>query len=160
MGRRAPAYRMGQMTLLELIRMMEDVAAAQPSVETIVENDVFKLNSCPDVRYGVFAFVQGTHSGSVDSDFMSWQFNLFYVDRLTGDRSNLNEVQSVGVQTIDNILRTMDGRGVTVGGYTVVPFSQRFSDECAGVYCAVSLSAPVTNTCEEVLNKNKTIKLI
>lgn len=47
------------MTLLETIRTIERVAAAQPAVKMIVENDVFKLNACPDALYGVFAFVQG-----------------------------------------------------------------------------------------------------
>ena len=43
------------MTLLETIRIMENVARAQPSVRMIVRNNIFRMNDAPDRRYGVFA---------------------------------------------------------------------------------------------------------
>ena len=76
------------MTLLELIKTMEVIASKQPSVKMVVENDIFRLNALADARYGVFAFVQGQHSTSVDSNLVTYAFTLFYVDRLKNDRSN------------------------------------------------------------------------
>ena len=76
------------MTLLELIKAIETVASRQPSVKMVVENDVFRLNSRADARYGVFAFTQGQHTASVESSAISYAFTFFYVDRLTNDRSN------------------------------------------------------------------------
>lgn len=137
------------MTLVEVVKAMEAAAMSQPAVQTIVENDVFKLNSCPDARYGVFAFVQGQHSGSVDSDLMTYQFSLFYVDRLTHDRSNQIEVQSAGVSVLSNILRVLSEAGIVAGDYSFQPFNQRFSDECAGVYCTVGLSVLRDSSCGE-----------
>ena len=43
------------MTLLETIRAMEVIASEQPSVNMVVENDIFRLNSRADARYGVFS---------------------------------------------------------------------------------------------------------
>ena len=43
------------MTLKEAIKVIEVVASQQPSVNMIVENDVFRLNAKADARYGVFA---------------------------------------------------------------------------------------------------------
>lgn len=147
------------MTLLELIKTMEAVASDQPSINMIVENDIFRLNSRADAKYGVFAFVQGQHSSSVDSSVMTYAFNLFYVDRLTNDRSNQIEIQSVGIQVLDNIIRTLDGMGIySDSDYSFQVFNQRFVDECAGVFCNVSLSVPVGSVCGESLDiKNNVI---
>lgn len=138
------------MTLLELIKAMEVVASKQPSVKMVVENDIFRLNALADARYGVFAFVQGQHSTSVDSNLVTYAFTLFYVDRLLNDRSNQIEIQSVGIQTLDNIIRTMDDMGIySETSYSFQVFNQRFVDECAGVFCNVSLSVPAGSLCPE-----------
>lgn len=137
------------MTLAEVIRRIEAVASSQPSVNTIVRSDVFRLNTLPSVRYGVFAWTQGQHSTSIDSDFITFNFSLFYVDRLTEDRRNETEVQSIGISTIDNIIRTLDDEGIEAGSYTFTTFNQRFADDCAGVFTGVSFSVPVSLVCEE-----------
>lgn len=138
------------MTLLETIKTMEVVASHQPSVNMIVENDVFRLNKVADARYGVFAFVQREHSTSIDSNLITYAFSLFYVDRLKNDRSNQIEIQSVGIQTLDNIIRQLDDLGISPeSDYSFQVFNQRFLDECAGVFCNVSLSVPVGLVCPE-----------
>lgn len=138
------------MTLLELIKTLEVVASHQPSIKMVVENDVFRLNNKADARYGVFAFVQGQHSTSIDSSVITYTFTLFYVDRLKNDRSNQIEIQSVGVQTLDNIIRALDDLGIYAENlYTFQVFNQRFTDECAGVFCNVNLSVPVGSLCPE-----------
>lgn len=138
------------MTLKEVIRTMEIIASEQPSINMVVENDIFRLNSASDARYGVFSFVQGQHSTSPDSSFMNYQFSLFYVDRLTNDRSNQIEVQSVGIETLDNIIRRMEDLGIFVeSSYSFQVFNQRFLDECAGVFCNVTFSVPVGSLCPE-----------
>lgn len=147
------------MTLLETIRLIEQIASVQPSVNMIVENDVFKLNNCPDALYGAFAFVQGQHSGSITSDFITYNFSLFYVDRLTADHHNQLEAQSVGVTTLDNILRMLDEAGCEIDSYQFTPFSQRFADECAGVYAQVGISV-LNSPCGEAFSAKDNIKII
>lgn len=137
------------MTLLEVVRLVETIARSQPSVKTIVENDVFKLNEHPEAKYGVFAYVQDQHSASATSDWVSFRFSFFYVDRLLYDKSNQIEIQSVGVETLNNILRRLYDQGVVSGNYTLQPFNQRFSDECAGVYCSVELQTLRGSVCPE-----------
>lgn len=138
------------MTLLELIRTIERVASHQPSIKMVVENDIFRLNNKADARYGVFAFVQGQHSTSADSSYITYAFTLYYVDRLKNDRSNQIEIQSTGIQTLDNIIRHLDELGIyNDSTYTFQVFNQRFMDECAGVFCNVNLSVPVGSLCPE-----------
>lgn len=138
------------MTLFEVIRAAEAAAARQPSVNMVVRNDIFRLNTIQDAKYGVFAWTQGQHQGNLDGSVIIYQFTFFYVDRLTSDKSNEVEVQSVGVETLTNILRSLDDMGVYLNGsYTLQPFNQRFLDECAGVFTNVRLEVPVGSVCTE-----------
>lgn len=139
------------MTLEQTIRIIEQVAMAQPAIKTVVENDIYRLNSLPDVKYGVFAFLQNQHSADIDSDLMTYNFTLFYVDRLTADKGNQINVQSTGVEVLNNIIRTLADRfGIlATGGYSFQPFNQRFTDECAGVYTNVALQVEIDSICEE-----------
>lgn len=138
------------MTLSELIKTIEAVASNQPSIKMVVENDVFRLNSRADARYGVFAFVQQQHTTSIESNVITYAFTLFYVDRLKNDRSNQIEIQSVGIQTLDNIIRRLDEMGIySETSYSFQVFQQRFVDECAGVFCNVYLSVPIASLCPE-----------
>ena len=138
------------MTLLETIKAMEVIASKQPSIKMVVENDIFRLNAKADARYGVFSFVQGEHSSAIDTNVIAYAFTLFYVDRLKNDRSNQIEIQSVGIQTLDNIIRTLDEIGIYAdNAYSFQVFNQKFVDECAGVMCRVSLSVPIGSVCSE-----------
>lgn len=137
------------MTLQDTIKLFEILASHQPSVNMIVENDVFRLNSYADAKYGVFSFVQGQHSGTMDDPLITYNFTFFYVDRLLADSSNQIEVQSVGIQTLQNILRELNERDVFVDDYTFTSFNQRFLDECAGVMCNVSLKVKNGSMCGE-----------
>ena len=136
------------MTLAQLIRLFEGIAKEQPSINMIVQQDVFRINSAPSLKYGVFAWTQGQHSGSING-MQAYSFSLFYVDRLLEDLSNQIEIQSVGCETISNILRMLDENDVEVSNYTIQTFNQRFTDECAGVFCNVTLSVLPTIECAE-----------
>ena len=128
--------------------MVEGVARQQPSINMIVQNDVFRINSAPSLKYGVFAWTQGQHTGKVNG-MTSFSLTLFYVDRLLEDKSNQLEIQSVGCETIGNILRQLEEYDIEVGGYTLQTFNQRFTDECAGVFCNVNLSVLPSAYCGE-----------
>ena len=142
------------MTLLQLIHTIEAIAKNQPTINMIVQNDVFRMNSAPSLKYGVFAWTQGQHSGSVQG-LNTFSFSFFYVDRLTEDLSNQIEIQSVGCTTIGNILRALEENDIEVGSYTMQTFNQRFTDECAGVFCNVTLSVAPSYGCAEVVeNEN------
>lgn len=129
------------MTLLQVIRRLEEVALAQPPVASIVENDAYRLNEMPDARYGVFAFTQGRHSGGATLGLRRYSFTLMYIDRLREDHSNEMEVQSTGDFVLDNILRTL-AEEWDVSDWTIQVFTQRFADDCAGAYAEVTFGVP------------------
>lgn len=135
------------MNLKQVIAAIERVAAGQPAVGTIVRNDVYRLNAHPSVRYGAFAWLQGTHRTSRDASLMEYAFTFFYVDRLTANRGNEVEVQSVGLETLENILRQLEDLGILAGEYTFDTFNERFADDCAGVWCTLTLEVPKDGLC-------------
>lgn len=137
------------MTLSETTRLIEIIASHQPSVNMIVRNDVYRLNAKSDARYGVFAWTQGRHSANVDSSIISYEFTFFYVDRLTENLGNQIEIQSVGISTLDNIIRQLAEHDVYIDSYTFQTFNQRFLDECSGVFASVTLNVPRHSDCSE-----------
>lgn len=140
------------MTLAQLISTIEMVASQQPAVNMIVRNDVFRINSAPSLKYGVFAWTQGQHSGNVATGLTSYSFSLFYVDRLKDDNSNQVEVQSVGCEVLGNILRSLESYDIEVESYTLQTFNQRFTDQCAGVFANVTMTIPALSMCGEQYN--------
>lgn len=141
------------MTLAQVITRMKEIAGKQPAVSLIIDNDIFRLNATPDARYGVFAYTQQTHSGTVDGNFHRFAFTLFYVDRLNEDRSNEIEVQSVGVQVLESIIRTLAEEGIYAGDYTIQTFTQRFLDECAGAFANATFEVLQDTLCVEDYEK-------
>lgn len=137
------------MTLLETIKAIEGVAKAQPSVRMVVPNDIFRLNATPSAQYGVFGWTQGQHYRAEDADVVQYRFNLFYVDRLTHDRSNEAAVQSVGVDTLAAVLAALDDLGLYSSQISFDAFTERFTDECAGMMSSVVIYAPVALLCAE-----------
>lgn len=146
------------MTLVELIQRIEDNARKQPCIASIVRNDVFRINSLPDLKYGVFAWLQGQHSGSVSNGMDRYSFTLFYVDRLKADEGNQIEVQSTGCSVLGNILRLLEEEGIGVEDYTLQPFNQRFTDVCAGVFCNVTFEVTSSWNCGEAYDNNNDVK--
>lgn len=138
------------MTLSGTIRFIERIALMQPSVKMVVPNDIFRLNATPSAEYAVFGWTQGQHSIGVDDSYATYAFTFFYVDRLTEDKGNELEIQSVGITVLDNIIRTVVQAGAQVANdYTFTSFNQRFEDECAGVYCAIAFRVPLDSVCED-----------
>lgn len=134
------------MRLIELTHFLEACAMQQPAVNMIVRDDVRKLNDNPADRYAAFVWTQGQHSGSLDNDFRTYRFTLFYVDRLLHDKSNTTEVQSVAMDVLENIVR-MVADVLEVESWTYDTFTQRFTDECAGAYVSINISAPGAFVC-------------
>ena len=139
-----------EMTLSDTVRLIETCAGGQPAVRSVVRNDIFRLNSLPDAQYAVFGWTQGQHVTNVDGYFRTFRFTFFYIDRLTANRSNEVEIQSVGIQVLENVLRMLADRDfLPEGDVPFTTFNQRFLDDCAGVFCSVALSVPIDFVCAE-----------
>lgn len=146
------------MNLLQTINLIEAIASDQPPVNSIVRNDIYRLDSLPAVEYGVFSWLQGQHRTSIDSSLMFYDFTFFYVDRLTADHDNEIQIQSNGIEVLENILMALSDYGLVAGEHTFRTFNERFSDECAGVFVNVALEVPKEGICAQGFTFDRTIQ--
>lgn len=137
------------MTLLETINLLNWVAKNQPNVNGIVETgDIFDLNKDEyKQKYSAFCVTQNTHN--VGEEFTTYSFTLFYVDRLTLDKSNKLEIQSTAVQFFGNLIKTImqkfENLNWTNGDVTT--FTEKFSAECAGAFMTCNITTPNKSLC-------------
>lgn len=134
------------MTLLEILYKLELAIAGQPNVKTVIHNDVYKLNSIPDVRYGVMAWTQGTHQMDYRTGMATYQLYLYYIDRNNARPNHDTEIISFGTQILNNVILTLSGEDIFIDGATIQPFTERFADDCAGVYATINIQTPIS-TC-------------
>lgn len=125
------------MTLFELINKLKNIAISKPNINYAGDGDVYSLNSLPNIDYSVFFITQNQHS--IYQDTITYNLNLFYIDRISDSEDNTLNIQSDGMLQLTNIINTLVfTEDVDVeGDITFVPFIQRFADQCAGVYCTV-----------------------
>ena len=139
------------MNLYQFVKMMEAVANQQPAISQIITGDVYLLNTLKDVEYSVFSWQHRSHME--ETDFWVYSFQLFYIDRLTQDKSNTLEAQSVALDILSNIIRTIlelgEGEIELTNTPIYQPFTQNFKDETAGAYVTVSFRVPKDCICPE-----------
>ena len=154
------------MTLFDIIRNLQAIAAQEPSVRSVSDGDIYDcLNAAVDIKYSCFHITQDTHTTNGDLDV--WGLNLFYIDRLLDNGENRLSIQSAGITILENVLRNFaDTFGAEyMNNIVYTPFTQRFKDNCAGVFCKISVSTVMDNLCAEggkivlVKNQDKSIDI-
>lgn len=137
------------MTLYETIKTIEDVAKQQPNVNNIIKSgDIFDLNTEEyQQQYSAFCVTQRTHVPQ--ENFITFNFTLYYVDRLTEDKSNKLFVQSTACEILTNIVKYLHQTMyfLEIENSEITTFTQRFTAECAGAFINVSITVPYTNIC-------------
>lgn len=138
------------MTLLETIKLIEYIASQQININTIVETEnIYDLNNNNfQIKYSAFCLQQQRHVSNVEG-FITFNFNAYYVDRLTNDKTNKLHIQSTGINILNNIINTIKERVFVsdVSYSEFITFTERFTAECAGVYCSLAITVPVQSLC-------------
>lgn len=138
------------MTLFDTIYKLKNIALTLPNVRSFVEGNIYEaLNGSPSVEYGVIVVTQGRHTR--EEYFNNFNFNIFYVSRLESDlEDNKLLIQSIGIEVLTNLIkRFCEENDVEFNNLTFDTFSERFSDECAGVYATISLQVEADLICGE-----------
>lgn len=135
------------MTLKEIIDNLKSIALTQPDVRAASDGDVYeKMNGNPSIKYSVFHATQTTHQ--TEDGWDNYGLSLFLIDRLVDDSSNRLEIQSRAKETLNNIILTFcenfDAEHTSI---TFTPFTQKFKDDCAGVWCNVTIGVQADYNC-------------
>lgn len=138
------------MTLWETVMKLKEIGMRQPSVRSTGDGSIYDyLNTKGNNKYCVFFISQTTHRE--DDRFSYYGFNLFFVDRLDNTMENNRlQIQSVGKEVLSNVIRTFsDTYNADYDTIRFTPFTEKFADECSGVFATVELQIPLDYICGE-----------
>lgn len=136
---------MGELTLYEVYKQIEQIMLRQPNIRLVVP-EFTDLNR-EDTLYTAAVIQQREHS--VGDGYVTYRFYLGYVDRLTETKDNSLQIQSEGIQCLQNVINSLNSNGIDVSNGMYIVFNQRFTAECSGVYTDVSINIPVTDCAME-----------
>lgn len=143
------------MTLFETYKAIEAVANRHPNVNSVVD-DFDKLN-VETAKYSAVVIQEDIHSRT--DDWMTYNFILGYVDRMVDWRGDDVEIHSVAVSALNTIIDTLKKSNqfadVTSTNYNI--FTKRFDAMCAGAYCSLALSVPISS-CTEIESFDTLVK--
>ena len=137
------------MTYLQIINLIKDTALAQPNVNSVVR-EFLDLNR-EDAKYSAVVIQDrdGNRDRIVEQDYVTYTWHLGYVDRLTYDESNRDDIISTGINIINNIVNTIRNTWFPELEVSIVDrintFDQRFTAQCAGVYVVLAVNAQVSD---------------
>ena len=138
-----------EMTYLQILNLIKDTALAQPNVNSVVR-EFLDLNR-EDAKYSAVVIQDrdGSRDRIVEQDYVTYTWHLGYVDRLTYDESNRDDIISTGINIINNIVNTIRNTWFPELEVSIVDrintFDQRFTAQCAGVYVVLAVNAQVSD---------------
>lgn len=139
------------MTLYAIISILQRIATLQPNVRSSSCGSLFEyMNTNPNINYNVVHITQTSHRLEEDVDY--YGLTLYFISRLDDTlENNRLLIQSTGKEVLTNIIKTFAEEYGVVDYPTMIftPFTQRFQDECAGVYVSVELGIPIDYICPE-----------
>lgn len=136
------------MKLYDFITKLNYEAALLPNMGRICGGDIYELNHYQNVKYPAFCATQLQHSEA--GDWRYYQFNLFYVDRLTSTHGNAQQIQSEAIDALSTIIRNITSYGIELQGSVLYDtFTERFDSECAGAYATVTFAAMADDICPQ-----------
>ena len=138
------------MTIYEVIDAFKKISLKQPNINSFGEGNIYDfMNADPAKKYASFFVTQGQHQET--EMFDKYNLTLFYVDRLEDDEQNRLQVQSTGKEVISNVIKTFM-ENFDDAEYTQIiyqPFTQRFTDYCAGIFATIVIDLPKSSVCAE-----------
>ena len=137
------------MTYLQILNLIRDTALAQPNVNTVVREFV-DLNR-EDTKYSAVVIQDrdGEYDRIVENGYHTYTWHIGYVDRLTYDESNRDDIFSTGIIIINNIVNSIRNTYFPTLEIDLVDkfntFNQRFTASCAGVYVVLAVNVQVSD---------------
>ena len=138
------------MTLYGIIDKLKMLSLKHPNVNSAEEGNIYELlNGNNEHKYASIVITQNPHTE--DETFDYYNLNLFYVDRLLSNLdTNRLQIQSTGKNVLSNVINAFceefDAECERIEYHT---FTEKFADECSGVYSSITITIPKDITCTE-----------
>ncbi len=127
-----------------IVKTILDIAGRHKFINETYYGDIYEFENSGSRKYSNFVLsAQNTTEGA---DITTYSFNAFVTDRLTDDKSNLIEVQSLSKTILSQILKECFDN---IGEISYTFWTEKFNDLCAGCYASFSVSVPNETICSE-----------
>lgn len=125
--------------------VVDNIEAIIKSVDKTVGDfyygDIYNINHYQSIKYPAVILTNATHFAGLET--VTYYFNIFYIDRLTEDKSNKLDVQSTAISTLTNALQLIDDQYIVIDNYEIHTFEEKFNDVCAGAYAKVGIKCAI-----------------
>lgn len=128
------------MNLQNTLEYISSIAQNHPMINSSYVGSIYDLNSNTNTKYAVFAVED--IDVTKQNNTLLYNCYLYVVDRVMNDESNTLAVQTMAVNTLQEIINYIEGYSQSLevyGSYVITPIRQKFSDECAGAYVQLRL---------------------
>ena len=128
------------MNLQNTLEYIASVAQNHPLINSSYVGSIYDLNSNTNTKYAVFAVED--IDVTKNNNTLLYNCYLYVVDRVMNDESNTLAVQTMSVNTLQEIINYIESYSQSLevyGSYIITPIRQKFSDECAGAYVQLRL---------------------
>lgn len=128
------------MNLQNTLEFIASVAQNHPLINSSYVGSIYDLNSNTNTKYAVFAVEDIDVTKQNNS--LIYNCYLYVVDRVMNDESNTIAVQTMAVNTLQEIINYIEAYSQSLevyGSYIITPVRQKFTDECAGAYVQLRL---------------------
>ena len=129
------------MNFIQILNRLEAYSLSLPYVNDANLGDIYEyLNGKPNVKY---ASVNIDINQSTRNDNLTgYSVFVYYVDRLTEDKSNWKEIKTTADQVLNSIVNYAAQIGDVDDGWVVNYFEQQFADNTAGGWVNFTLEVP------------------
>lgn len=151
------------MTYYKFLQTIQIIANTHPLINEFGEGDVYEYMNSGSHKYPCL-FLTLTNI-TTDDDGTTYNFTLFYIDRLLDNNINKVNVQSTGVNVIKQVLNKMTESlyEVQINSLDFTPFTEKFADYCGGAFANVSINDALdimNDECDNIEFNAKTITIL
>lgn len=143
------------MNYKELIKKIEEVSLNQEFVKSFKDGNSWDINSSQNNEYGMIVLTALPHTLNEINPIFN--FNIFYIDKLTKSESNKLDIHNYSIKVIRDIITYLneneDDIYINLDGISIDFFVEKFSDLCAGGWASIQINLVNSyNTCETLFN--------
>lgn len=122
--------------LIKIEQIIEHFFKGQSLVGSVKLGSVYDNLNTGNLRYPVLNI---DHIETVHNNFDTYNFYIYFADRLTENHNNSNYIVTSGINIIKMFTKYMEDNFNIQTPVTITPFIQKFADDTAGVWARVSI---------------------
>lgn len=130
------------MNFIQILKRLETYSMSIPYVNEVNLGDIYEyLNGKPNVKYASVNI--DINQSTRNDNLISYSVYLYYIDRLSEDKSNWKEIKTTAEQVLNSIINyAANELGDVIDGWVINYFEQQFADNCAGGWVNFNLEVP------------------